>query len=205
MSGVKKKIAYFWRRVKRIKQRHLVLFLIILLAVTLIGLRQNNLEMIDLRNKVVQADEALSWEQVDSAATNLQEYVSKHMNADTGQIALQHLYDADVEKAFATANTDIDSDAYQLSAENCQSLIAQSGYQGYATCVADSVGVNNEQIITPDLPNSALYYISFVSPKLSFDIPGVCLVLMIVVFFIFLLRAITGVVFRIMARKKVKI
>lgn len=181
------------------------MLLLILLTITLFGLRQNNLEMIDLRNKVIEADKSLSWEKVNSTASELQEYVNQHMNANTGQIALQNLYDADVEKTFAEVNTDINSKSYQSASDNCQSVISQSGYQGYATCVADSVGVSNEQVVTPDLPNSSLYYLSFASPKLSFDLPGVCLVVMIVVFFIFLLRTITGVVFGAITRKRVKL
>ena len=205
MNGWKKRIAYFWRRIKRIKQRHLAVFLIILLLATLFGLRQNNLEMVELRSKVIEADKSLSWQQVNSTATDLQNYVNKHMNTNTGQIALQNLYDADVEKAIKGVNADIDSDIYRTATESCQSLIAQSGYQGYAACVADSVGESSGQIKAPELPNSALYYISFVSPKLSFDLPGVCLMLMVVVFFIFLLRAVTGVIFGIITRKRSKI
>jgi len=205
MERWKKRLAYFWRRIKRIKNWQLFVIFLLLLIVAFFGLRQNNLEMIDLRNKVIEADEALNWDQVNLAANNLHKYVNNHMNTNTGQIALQNLYDRDVSKAFGSVNTDIDSSSYNKATEACQSLIAQYGYQEYAKCVADSVGISGEEIKTPTMPNSALYYISFVSPRLSFDIPGVSIILMIVVFLTFLLRTTTGVVLEVIGRKKGKL
>jgi hypothetical protein len=205
MNEWKKRAAYLRRRLGRIKQWHLVVVFIILLVITLVGLRQNNLGMVELRAQVTEADKSLDWAAVNRSAENLHAYVNQHMNTDTGQIALQHLYDADVEKAFSAANTEIDSSAYTTATENCKQLISQSGYQGYATCVADSVGVSAEQLQTPELPNPALYYISFASPKLSGDVPGVAFVLMIVVFLTLFFRLLTGVVLGVATRKKLKL
>jgi hypothetical protein len=205
MNGWKKRTAYLRRKIGRIKQWHLAVVLLLLLVVTVLSLRQNNLTMIDLRSQVIAADEASDWGGVDASAKTLREYVSHHMNTNTGQIALQNLYDDAVEQAFAAANAEIDSSSYSAATENCKSLIGQSGYQGYATCVAESVNLSSEQIQIPQLPNPALYYISFVSPKFSFDLAGVSLGLMIVVFFTFLLRAITAVVLGVATRKRVKL
>jgi hypothetical protein len=205
MNGWKKYSAYLRRRIGRIKQWHLGLVFAVLLVAAFLGLRQNNLNMIELRNQVAAADEALDWGRVNSSAETLHQYVSRHMNANTGQIALQNLYNADVEKAFATANAEIDSSAYQAATASCQALISQSGYQGYANCVASSVGLSDEQVRQPEPPNAALYYISFLSPRLSFDLAGVCLVLLIVVFLTFSIRLLTAVALGVATRKKVKL
>jgi hypothetical protein len=205
MNGWKKYSAYWRRRIGRIKQWHLGLIFVVLLVAASLGLRQNNLNMVELRNQVVAADEALDWDKVNSTAEVLHQYVSRHMNANTGQIALQNLYDSDTQQAFAAANSEIDSSAYQTATANCQALISQSGYTGYATCVAESVGVSSEQIRQPELPNEAFYYISFLSPRLSFDFAGVCLALLIVVFLTFLVRLLTAVILGVATRKKVKL
>jgi hypothetical protein len=204
MDGWKKRMAFLWRKIKRIKQWHLAVIFLILLVVVIFALRSNNLGMVELRDKVVEADKALDWDEVNSSAEVLHAYVNKHMNTNTGQIALQNLYDRDVEEAFVAANSEVDSDIYTLASEDCQVLLAQSGYQVYASCVADAVGVSNEEITIPNLPNSALYYISFLSPKFSFDLAGICIFMMIVVFLTFLLRLITEVILGVVTRKRLK-
>jgi hypothetical protein len=205
MNGWKKHIAYLRRRIGRIKQWHLALVLATLLIVTGCSLRANNLSMVSLREQVVEADKAIDRDKVKTTAKNLRDYVSRHMNTNTGGVALQNLYDADVRAAFAAANNEINSDAYQVATENCSPKIAQSGYQGYATCVAETVNLSSEQIKTPELPNAALYYVSYVAPRLSFDLAGVSLVVTVVVFLTLSLRILTAVALGVISRKKIKL
>jgi hypothetical protein len=200
MNGWKKYSAYWWRRLGRIKQWHLGLAFVALLVLTGLALRQNNLEMVELRRQVMAADEGLDQDKVNSSAQILRDYVSQHMNANSGQIALQNLYNRAVEQALAQANTEIDASVYSKATDSCQPQLSQSGYQGYAACVAAAVGLSSAEIRTPEPPNPALYYLSFVSPKLSFDLAGVSLILTIGVFLVmmirFLLAGLLGVICR---------
>jgi hypothetical protein len=202
MNGWKKSAAYLGRRLRRIKQWHLGLVFLVLLIIVIFGLRQNNLTMVDLRAQVIAADQALDWPAVDASAETLRSYVSQHMNANTGQIALQNLYNRDVKRALETAQIDIDSSAYLTATETCRAQVNQSGYQGYAACVAESVGTSDAQLQALELPSPTLYYISFASPRLSFDLAGVCLALMIVVFFTLLFRFLTGVILGVAVRNR---
>jgi hypothetical protein len=201
-TGWKKRSAYLLRKVKRVKQGHLCVIFLALLVVTVLGLRQNNLTMIKLRDQVIEADKALDWGEVNSSAEVLYSYVKNHMNTDTGQIALQNLYNKDVENVFSGANMEIGTDLYSLAVGECETQLSRSGYQGYVDCVAEYVGVSNDQVNTPELPNSAFYYISFISPKLSFDLAGISLILTIVVFLTLTLRFLIEVALGVAAHKK---
>ena len=159
--------------------------------------------MIELRQQVVEADAALDGQAVYTKAQQLHSYVNQHMNTNTGQIALQHLYDQAVQQAIAAGTPEVDSSAYQAASENCRSAAQQSGYQGYAACVASAVGISDKSLEAVELPNPALYYIALLAPRLSFDLAGVSLVLTVVVFLTLLIRFLTEVTLGLLARKTV--
>lgn len=146
--------------------------------------------MVKYRDEVLSADETLDRKKVEESAEKLRLYVSKHMNTDTGLIPLQNLYNEAVSEAFSKEN-DVNSDIYKQATENCKSVLSQKGYAGYSACVADAVGTSESNFNQPDLPNPALYYLSYASPKWSFDIAGVVTLLAIVVFFAMIIKLLT--------------
>jgi len=150
--------------------------------------------MVELRDQVLVADTSGDSRAIEQAATKLRDFVRQHMNTDTGQIALQSSYNRAVQAAFRQANNDIDSSKYQIATEQCKSVLAVSGYQGYAACVADVVGANGANFKTPELPNPALFYLSFAAPILSFDVAGVFVILTFVVFFAIFIKLLTEVI-----------
>jgi hypothetical protein len=204
MNGWKKRTAFVWRGLRRIKTWHLLLALVIFTLLALFCLRQNNLEMAKLRDQVLVADQNLDIEQVGVAAENLRAYTASHMNADTGQIALQNLYNQAVERAFGAVNNNISADVYNIATENCKPVLSQTGYQGYANCVASTVGVSEQTFRTPELPNPALYYISYASPPLSLDAAGATVTLAIVVFLSMFLKWLTEAVLGLALRTRDK-
>ena len=201
MSG--KNLAYYRRMLKRIKTWHLVVLLVILAVLSVVLLRINNLNMIEYRNAVIAADESRDVKKVETAAESLKLFVSAHMNTDTGQVPLQNLYNQAVSEAFGKVNA-VDSSAYAEATEACKSVLAQRGYSGYSACVADSVGVSESNFNQPDLPNPALYYLSFVSPQWSFDPAGVVFLALVVVFSAIILKLLTEVALGIIARRRGK-
>lgn len=191
MSG--KNLAYVSRKLKKVKTWHIVVVFVVLLLSSLVLLRVNNLNMIKYRDEVIAADESLDEAKVRDAADSLRLYVAAHMNTDTGHIPLQNLYNQAVSEAFSKEN-EVNSDAYAEATESCKAVLSQRGYSGYSACVADSVGVNEDNFIQPELPNPALYYLSFVSPLWSFDPAGVAVLVTVVVFFAIIFKFLTEVV-----------
>lgn len=201
MSG--KNLAYYRRFLKRIKTWHMVLVLIALTILSTVLLRINNLNMVEYRDAVIAADESLDMKKVESAAQSLKLFVAAHMNTDTGQIPLQNLYNQAVSEAFSNVN-DVDSAVYAQATESCKSVLAQRGYSGYSACVADSVGVSESNFNQPNLPNPALYYLSYASPTWSFDPAGVAVAATIVVFSAIVLKLLTEAVLGVIASHREK-
>ena len=156
--------------------------------------------MADLRREIYVADKTGQVSEVKKAASRLQEYVSSHMNTDTGLISLQTLYNNAVAEAVKEANTDIDSEAYKRADQNCRGVAWQQGYTAYVQCVADSIG--GTVLNKPKLPDPSLFYLSFSSPLLSADLAGVTTVATFLLFVVFIIRVITEVTLRIVVKIK---
>jgi hypothetical protein len=201
MDGWKNQIEFIRRKLKKVKTWHMVVLLLILVILSIFFLRLNNMGMVELRNQVLSADESGDGEVLQRAATKLQNYVSGHMNADTGQIALQNSYDRAIQRAFSEVN-DVNASGYAEATESCKAVLYVSGYPGYASCVADAVGIGESTLVVPELPNPALYYISYASPIVSFDAAGVTVVLSVVVFLAIILKLLTEVVMALLLYKK---
>ena len=202
MNGWKKRAEYIKRILRKVKTWHLVVILIIFAILSLVFLRANNLGMIELRDQVIVADKSGDQVVLAQVAGELQEYVSRHMNADTGQIPLQGSYDRAVQDAFDRVNSDIDASGYSIATEDCKKMIASSGYQGYAECVATAVGVGESTLNTPDLPNPSLYYLFFASPVISFDLAGVMVIFTTLVFCLIVIKLLTEVIIYFLLYKK---
>jgi hypothetical protein len=191
---MKDRLKWLWRRVRKVKVWQLLAALAVLLITAVIGLRANNQTMVDLRQALIEADKTGQAAEIQESAAKLRDYVSGHMNTDTGPVPLQNSYNIAVETAFRAANDQVTSAGYEAATEACKAQIASAGYQGYANCVANAVGLSDSDFATPELPNPALFYISYASPLLSADLAGVATTLAFVVFFAIVLRFISGMV-----------
>lgn len=176
----------------------LIMALIVLLPVTAFALRQNNLNMVELREQLVSADQTGDVAEVQQAARHLQNYVAHHMNTTTGRVALQTLYNQAAEKAMAASRPiEVDSGKYQAATEDCKPTLRRSGYRAWANCVAGQVGlssVNDLYANQVSPPDPDLYYIDFVPARLSFDLAGICLILSITGLIILAVRVLYGVI-----------
>ena len=162
----------------------------LLLVISLAGLavasafflRQNNLNMVKLRDELAQADKSGKVEVVNQAARKLQRYVAGHMNTTTGRVALQTLYNQAAQKALEEAKpAEVDSSGYNLAANACRSQLTSYGYQSWASCVANRVGIRQTtELAGATMPDPDLYYVEYAPARWSPDFAGITLVLLIV-------------------------
>lgn len=163
---------------RRLKTWHLAVLLVVLAVSSVYLLRQNNLQMIELRNRVVQADE--QNRDIPQALTNLRNYIATHMNTSMGErgIYLEHsyqrAYDAAVQQAAQSGSAS--AATYQQADKDCQSLFSKTAsFPAYIQCVTDKVaatGVAADPVSSIKAPSADLYRFNFVSPAWSPDVAG---------------------------------
>lgn len=161
----------------------LVLLAAVLAILSAVFLRQNNLNMAQLRDELVAADETGDIEQVQLAAQRLQNYVAHHMHTMTGRIALQTLYEQAAEQAMeASKPPEISTDIYTRATNDCKPQLAY-GYRSWASCVATKVGLNSTTTLAVAdevAPDPDLYYVEYAPVRWSADLAGICLLLLTV-------------------------
>lgn len=171
---------HYYKQVRFIRPWYFFLAALIFFFLGVLGLRQNNLHMVELREKVVKADE--SGGNVEKPLAELREYVYSHMNTDLSSgphgidppIQLKSQYERLVkqrEKTLAQANERVKAEAESI----CARKHPASGYNSpRVACVQSYVQKNARQ--TMDIPED-LYKFDFVSPRWTPDFAGITLVL----------------------------
>ena len=158
---------------------HLLIGLIISSIVSVVSLRNNNLQMIKLREDVIKADE--SGVGVNDALNNLRQYVYSHMNTDltTGNnaikppIQLKNTYEKLVvaeKNRVADANKKVSNDATAI----CEQQFPAGQLGERVQCVQNYITQNS---LKENVVPKELYQFDFVSPVWSRDLAGWSLVL----------------------------
>lgn len=187
----KRKLHHYWTRLRPLRHWYFLILAVVFLVVGLYGLRQNNLTALRLRDEVLTADKNNG--DVEGALRELRQYVHSHMNTDLSSgptaikpsIQLKYRYERllEEEKAKTSArNARIYTDA---QAECERRFPAGLGGAGRIPCIEAYVaraGVKAQSI--PD----DLYKFEFASPRWSFDMAGISLLLAGLFFMLFLLR-----------------
>ena len=91
MAIDKKKTKFRIKRLSQIKTWQLVILLIMSGFISATFLRLNNVGMVERRESVEHADKAGDIVNLQQRLYDLQRYVSTHMNADPGKIALDQI------------------------------------------------------------------------------------------------------------------
>ena len=141
-------------------------------------LRQNNLHMVERRNLVMQADQ--NGTGTTAALTELQRYVTAHMNTSMGSSGLYLVdsYQRDYQQAIARAQQSggATGRAYTAADQDCRQLFSvPTEFQGYTQCISDRIAVAaspSAPIVAVSLPAASLYHYNFVSPVWSPDVAG---------------------------------
>lgn len=147
---------------------------------SLLALRSNNVAMIELREKVYQAD--LQNSDVETPLRELRQYIHAHMNTDPASgsnairppIQLKHRYErlvAAEKQRVADANTRVYTEA-QAYCERQNPGSVSGGSR--VPCIEQYVSSNG--VRENPIPDS-LYKFDFVSPRFSFDSAGISLLL----------------------------
>lgn len=187
----KRKLHHVLVVIRGIKLWQLIVLFIVLACLSAYFLRQNSLQMVELRNAVKMADERN--EGLQQALSQLGAYVTTHMNTDLGQgIFLEQSYQRAYNDALKAAANSVNpnSDVYKQAESDCRGKFGSS-LQLYVQCVQARVAALSpgaDPTSEVKQPPVELFKHNFVSPKLSFDVAGVFVVATIFVGFLIVIR-----------------
>ena len=198
------------RRIRSLKtwQLVVVLFLGIILSATL--LRLNNLEMVERRTAVIQADEKGDPEALRTSIVELQRYIARHMNTSLeGGFFLSKTYERDRDAALAAANqsTNPNSSVYQQASIDCRSRFQggrESFRNDYVQCVIERVSTLSPQTDieqTLNLPKADAYKVNFSSPFWTPDLAGLAVAFCVLVTLVILGRALLTLVLKMLLKR----
>lgn len=159
--------------VRAVKNRHLFVLLIVFLLISAAALRQNNVQMGELRDDVITADE--SGENVDEALLELQNHIFSHMNTGMSQpLNLVSSFNRAVEDARAEAEqTGSNPEVYRDAQAVCENPGVVLSVR--AQCIQDYVVENAPEGVDPtelEIPPKELYIYDYQSPRWSPDVAG---------------------------------
>lgn len=175
----KRTLHHIWTLVRPVSYWYFFTLFLITGAIALFALRENNVRALELRDKVLQVDEANG--DVEAALRELRAHIYGHMNASLAggegsirpPIQLKYRYERLVrnEKQRVSA---INEKVYTDAQTHCERQIPTGTIASRVPCVQDYVSKNT--VAEQPIPDS-LYKFDFASPLWSPDLAGWSLVL----------------------------
>lgn len=171
----KRKLHHIWVKIKPISYWYFFIAFVISASVAAVALRDNNLNAINLRNKLYTVDQQDG--NVNLALNNLRQYVYSHMNTNLASgpnaiyppIQLKYTYQRLLSAEQTTANTS-NTQIYTDAENYCQQAIP-NGFSGRGRVPCIENYVTTHSAVTKSIP-AALYEFDFVSPFWSPDLAG---------------------------------
>jgi hypothetical protein len=191
MDYDKRRLHHFWKMLRYFSAWYFLIIALVFAVISVNAMRNNNLEMIKLRDKVAVADEVNG--NVEIAIKNLRMYVYGHMNTnlDSGNnpikppIQLKFRYSRLVQAEKERVSTE-QSKIYTDAQLFCQAQYPGSFSGGpRVPCITTYV---TSHTATPRVIDSSLYKFDFVSPAWSPDLAGWSLVVASVSAFLFVAK-----------------
>ncbi len=191
----KRKLHHQYKYIKKLRPLYFLIAVVFFLALGILGMRQNNLRMIELREKVYLADE--SGTDVEKPLRDLRQYVYTHMNTDLSSgnvsikppIQLTHRYERLVsheQKLADKTNKKVKEDGERV----CANKFPATGLNpDRINCVA---AYTRDHAVQPKQIPSDLYKFDFVSPVWSPDFAGFNLLAALILFAILAIRLVVG-------------
>ena len=220
MAIDKKKTKFRIKRLSQIKTWQLVILLIMSGFISATFLRLNNVGMVERRESVENADKAGDIVNLQQRLYDLQRYVSTHMTADPGKIALDHtykqMYDRKLKEFEEEIKNQSNNDTVSKVRAVCDARAQQGGY-GRFTTQADPRYINciNEKWakypaskatnLQFEAPSTEPYYHTFVSPIWSADYAGWSLLVTIFIAMIIVMRLVVLGMLKLMLRRRNKL
>lgn len=193
---------------KKVKTWQLIILLVVFGGSAAFALRQNNLQMIELRNLVTKADEDPEGD-VKTALVNLQHYVGQHMNTSLGngiylQETYQRAYAAAVQQAVNTTNPQ--AKLYEQVEIECRPVYERTkSFPAYTLCAKeklDKLAPNQDALANVKTPSADLYHYNFASPLISFDLAGILVILTGVTAIVIIIRLVAYLVLTVLLRAR---
>ncbi len=188
----KRKLHHLWTKLRPISHWYFLAAFLISSVTAVTALRNNNLEMVHLRDAVIEADK--TGQNLNETLSALREHVYSHMNTDLTSgdnaiyppIQLQHTYERltkGEQERVKAVNQRVSKDAVTI----CEQRFGAGQLRdGRVKCVQDYITANSIKAES-EVPKE-LYQFAFVSPVWSPDLAGLSLVAAIVFLALFLLR-----------------
>ena len=200
------------KRLQSIKTWQLVILLILSLFVAATLLRLNNIGMVERRTAVIATDKTGDTEQIQKRLYDLQRYVSSHMNADPGRIALTEQYARDSARIKAEMEAAGDSNPngniYKLAADVCDPIGQAQGWRWpdprYTACIDSELTKYPADSDTPEtirLPDPSMYYHTFVSPLWTPDFAGFSVLICLLIALMIVMRGLSLGVLKLLLRR----
>ncbi|MDX1765859.1 MAG: hypothetical protein R3313_02810 [Candidatus Saccharimonadales bacterium] len=172
MNVNKRRLHHTWRKIKAMDSWILVVLIVGFSALSIYGLRQNNLKMIELRDNLIAVDEADG--DIDAALRELGDHITNHMNTRLNRpVELIHSYNRAVEAARADAEASTDSSIYRKAQQVCED--PSIPLTARAQCIQDYIDDNARPGENPqplELPSKDFFTYDFAAPVWSFDLAG---------------------------------
>ncbi len=189
----------------------LVLVLIVWLVVVATLLRLNNIQMIQRRDAVIEADKSGDSQLLVKNLTDLQTFASQHMNASTGKFYLEHQYERDKQKAAKEAEerakNNQHGNVYKKAAQVCDPHYTLYS-DPYFRCILNELDKYSPSSQTGQtelkLPDPAIYSKEFVSPRISFDWAGLSVLVAVALAGVIVIRLFSYLVLSLIVKIKEK-
>jgi hypothetical protein len=195
-------IGYIKRRLNKTKTKikiwrgtgHIVIVLVLSLTSGIYFLRQNNIEALNLYDKVIKADKYGG--DLNGALTELQKFSSSHMNTQLRQpVQLVETYNRAVLEAIKKdqQSTPENEILYQEAQQECSKKGVP--YTAIAECASNYVLSRIDPNYDPtsphnyQMPDQAQYTYSFSSPYWTPDIAGLSLALFLISLWVLVFRS----------------
>ena len=211
-------------RIHRLKTWQLALILVPLVFLDATLLRMDHVRMTELRDKVLEADEAEDDERIAQSLEELRKYTISNMVINvvddnglqrvtfgTGPFYLEHQYIRAANQALQEAEANMTSDSnpngniYAMASEVCRPQAIANGWNWdnpeYINCMVSEIAkypAANEiqDTIKASLPSTELYRREFASPVWAPTVTGFFILITIIIVLIVIFRGLTWVILR---------
>lgn len=194
------------RRIEQVKTWQLLILLLLCTMITLTFLRFTNINMVQRREAVLQADKQADSQALRNNLSALQRYSAEHMNTTRQPLYLQDSYNRDAKKAIELQGSSeaVNSGAIAHAVAICTSR--HGGYSpAYVQCVVSeqanipgSSGVQKKL----ELPNENLYRHTFYSPLWTPDFTGYSVLVCLFLSLLIIVRLVSLVILKILVKQR---
>lgn len=209
----KRNVRFKIRRLEQVKTWQLLILFVMFAFITATFLRLNNVGMVERREAVYTADKTDDSVGLASRLYDLQRFVSAHMNADPGRVALVKTYERDNErhkKAYQeSSNSTANGDAFQKAEAVCGPIARSNGWRWpdmrYTNCINQELEkIPGGQAVMSEFKPLPVepYYHTFTSPLWSPDFAGWSLIITVVIGLIIIGRLVVLAILRFILRRR---